>query len=219
MLKESVKRSRVYAALCKARLYYWNRRAMRAWARAGRPVPPPHKFKQETVKSYARKFGLDVLVETGTFQGDMIEATRSHFREIYSVELGEELHRAACLKFARYKHVHLFRGDSAAVLRELLPKLNRPPLIWLDAHYSGGITVKGYSDTPVIGELHVVLDWEQMSPVILIDDARCFDGTNGYPTIEAVREMILYERPDWIFEVRDDIIRAHAPQAGPRDDP
>jgi hypothetical protein len=78
--------------------------------------------------------------------------------------------------------------------------------------------VKGASETPIIRELQAILDREQISPVLLIDDARCFDGTNGYPTIQALREMILGERPGWVFEVQNDIIRAHAPQAGPRDD-
>lgn len=45
--------------------------------------------------------------------------------------------------------------------------------------------------------------------IILIDDARCFVGKNGYPTIEQVKEYIIERRADWIFDVKDDIIRTH----------
>jgi hypothetical protein len=165
------------------------------------------------VKRYARKFGLDVLVETGTFQGDMIEATKSHFREIYSVELSQELHRAARRRFARHRHVHLLQGSSEVVLRELLPKLKSPPLIWLDAHYSGDGTARGESHTPIVKELEAILEQKQIDPVVLIDDARLFDGTNGYPTLESVHEMILGTRGGWVFDVQDDIIRAHPPRS------
>ena len=215
MIREYFRQTRLNKTLRKVRRYYQSRKALRRvlrdWEQSGRPVLPPDEFKRETVKRYARKFGLDVLVETGTFQGDMIEASKSHFREIYSVELSQELHRAACRRFAGHGHVHLLQGDSAVVLRELLPELNSPPLIWLDGHYSGDGTARGESDTPVVKELEAILEQKQIDPVVLIDDARLFDGTNDYPTLESVHEMILGTRGDWVFDVRDDIIRVHPP--------
>src|ERR1051325_2291173 len=45
--------------------------------------------------------------------------------------------------------------------------------------------------------------------VILIDDARCFDGTHDYPTIDELRRAVLNIRPDWLFETANDIIRDH----------
>jgi hypothetical protein len=212
MIREYARQTRLYDMLREVMRYYRSRRALHDWEQSGRPVPPPREFKRETVKRYGRKFGQDVLVETGTFQGDMIEATKLHFREIYSVELSQELYRAACRTFARHRHVHLLQGDSAVVLRELLPKLNSPPLIWLDAHFSGDGTARGESVTPVVKELEAILEQKQIDPVVLIDDARLFDGTNGYPTLESVHEMILGARGGWVFEVQDDIIRTHPPR-------
>jgi len=212
MVREYARQTRLYGMLREVRRHYRSRRVVHDWERSGRPVPPPCEFKRETLKRYARKFGLDVLVETGTFHGDMIEATRSHFREIYSIELGQELYRAACRRFARHGHVRLLQGSSEVVLRELLPKLKGTPLIWLDAHYTGDGTARGESDTPIVEELEAILEQKQIDAVVLIDDARLFDGTNGYPTLLSVREMILGRRGDWVVEVRDDIIRAHPPR-------
>jgi hypothetical protein len=61
------------------------------WTLRGKTAPPPHVIKQRAIKSYARRFGLSVFVETGTYLGDMVEAVRPHFKKIYSIELSEEL--------------------------------------------------------------------------------------------------------------------------------
>jgi hypothetical protein len=50
-------------------------------------VPPPHIVKQQTLRSYSKKFGLNILVETGTLHGDMVEAMKKDFERIYSIEL------------------------------------------------------------------------------------------------------------------------------------
>jgi hypothetical protein len=82
-------------------------------------------------------------------------------------------------------------------------------LFWLDGHYSGGITAKGPLDTPIVKELDSILNHSVTGHVILIDDARCFVGENDYPTIDELREILHTERPRWVFEVKDDIIRIH----------
>jgi len=43
--------------------------------------------------------------------------------------------------------------------------------------------------------------------VVLIDDARLFDGTDGYPTIAEVRAQVERERPGSALRVESDIIR------------
>jgi hypothetical protein len=43
--------------------------------------------------------------------------------------------------------------------------------------------------------------------VILIDDARWFDGRTQYPTIQELRAGVEREYPGHVVEVKDDIIR------------
>jgi hypothetical protein len=52
------------------------------WKMQGKPVPPPHFVKQSVVRKYAKKFGIKVFVETGTYHGAMVEAMRNQFRVI-----------------------------------------------------------------------------------------------------------------------------------------
>jgi len=171
-------------------------------------VPPPPEVKHATIKDYAKRFGLSVLVETGTYSGDTIAATRNQFAEIYSIELSPEFHKSAKQKFDDDPRVHLLLGDSGTVLREILLALNRTALFWLDAHYSGGSTARGAVDSPIIQELETILALRPNS-VVLIDDARCFDGSNSYPTLAELSQYIRDNAPHWNLAVKHDIIRLH----------
>lgn len=176
------------------------------WSWKGRPNPPPHLIKQRCVLDYQRRFGLDVLVETGTYQGAMIHATHSRFKEIYSIELSSELHQRAKIMFAHLPHVHLIQGDSAVELGNLVQYLDRPCLFWLDAHYSGGITARGIEDTPIMAEMNYITKHSIKKHVVLIDDARCFNGSS-YPHLDQLKQYVTNQRPDLSLSIHEDIIR------------
>jgi hypothetical protein len=191
------------------RSYFRNARAIKEWRKSGSPAPPPPILKQQVVRSYAARFGLPTLVETGTFKGDMIYAVERHFGEIHSIELGRELFEAARLRFAAFDHVHLHLGDSATVLPELLHSLPAPILFWLDGHFSEGITARGGKDTPIVEELGAIFRHNSAAHVILIDDARLFTGAGDYPSLEELRRLVMGWSPGMQLEVADDIIRLH----------
>lgn len=190
-------------------------REIAEWVASGRPLPPPHVVKRHTVLTFARRFRLRVLVETGTYQGAMVEAMLDHFDRIYSVELSRELYESARERFRGAHHVELIHGDSGTELGWLVPRLHRPALFWLDGHYSGADTARGRKDTPVLEELEHILGAPE-GHVILIDDARCFGTEPGYPSLGDLRALVRSRRPDATISVQDDIIRivtAAAPRA------
>jgi hypothetical protein len=184
-----------------------------AWIERFRPCPPPHLVKQSVVKEYAKRFSLGTLVETGTYLGFMVRATKDTFRKIYSIELEETLYRRAVKKFAKFDHVTILQGDSGEVLSRLLATLSEPCLFWLDAHHSSGATFKtgkGTVLTPIVSELEQILSHPMAQDhVILIDDAREFTGENDYPTIGGLQELVPRMKPEFIVELQDDIIRIH----------
>ena len=182
---------------------------VRTWQMRGGPIPPPPAVKRRTVIAYARRFSLDTLVETGTYLGDMVSATRKVFKQIFSIELDKDLYERSKRKFAAFPHIHLYWGDSSAILPKLLDSCDSPCLFWLDAHFSGGFTAKGGIDTPILYELDTIFSHPVKNHVVLIDDARCFNGEDNYPTIKEVRDLVKDQRPEWTFEVRQDIIRVH----------
>ncbi len=179
------------------------------WIEAGKPLPPPHTIKQEILRSYAGKFSLPVMVETGTFKGDMVFALKEAFEKIYSIELGQKLFEDARERFAANKHVTILQGDSGEVLEKVLKEINAPTLFWLDGHYSSGETARGALDTPIVQELtHISRHSLREKHVVLVDDARCFIGKKNYPTIPALQELsasLGFSK----FSVDDDIIRIH----------
>jgi hypothetical protein len=179
------------------------------WKLQGKPIPPPHVVKQVAVKDYAQRFNVRILVETGTFMGEMIDAVLNTFDEIISIEFDPDLARRAQKKFSADYHVRILQGDSGKVLPEIMAGINKSCLFWLDAHYSGGVTAKSDLETPIFRELSLLLEHSCPDHVILIDDAREFTGQNSYPTLDEVRKLVAAKRPEWTMQVSDDIIRIH----------
>ncbi len=137
----------------------------------------------------------------------MVYAVSKEFDRIVSIELSENLYRKALRRFAKHKNIHIYHGDSTVVLLEVGQTLTTPALFWLDAHYSGGFSTRGEMDTPVLAELNTIFDHSDFNNVILIDDARLFDGTNDYPTLHALQAFIKQKKPHYVFKVNYDIIR------------
>lgn len=177
------------------------------WLIKGRAGPTPHIVKERIVRDYARHYGLRVLVETGTYLGDMVWAMRKGFDEIHSIELDPALYRRAQTRFLKQSNVHLHLGDSALVLSGIAATLRKPALFWLDGHYSGGITAKGATETPIEGELTSLLAASAPDHVILIDDARMFTGERDYPLIDELERRVAATKPNLHLLVKDDVIR------------
>jgi len=187
----------------------YDRRAVRKWESAGRPIPPPYAIKRRTILEYAQRFGCKIFIETGTYMGDTPWALRDSFRELNTIELHQGLYERARRVFARVPHVNCIQGDSGQRLPELVKKYNEPILFWLDGHYCGEGTGRGVEDAPVMREIVCIFDHPVRDHVILLDDARDFVGRSGYPTVEALRDWVAKRRPDWVFLVEHDVIRIH----------
>ncbi len=176
------------------------------WIQTGQTGPAPHLYKQELLQDFAKHYKLKTLVETGTFLGLMMEAQLPYFEHLISIELDYDLYRAALERFEKHSKVRIIHGDSGEVIHKVVPELNEPTLFWLDGHYSGGFTAKGKSECPIYGELESILT-SPLNHVILIDDARCFNGTNDYPTISELETYIQKYKPRMKVKTENDVIR------------
>ena len=174
-------------------------------------LPTPEE-KRAILDAYRRQYGLTTFVETGTLFGDTVEAMRPNFQRVVSIELSEELAAKARARFAGCGNVTILQGDSGQLLPRVLEALTGPALFWLDGHYSGDFqsktrgfvrTARGELQTPVVQELASILA-DDKPHVVLIDDARLFDGTNDYPTIDSLRATVGDHRH---LTVERDIIR------------
>lgn len=182
---------------------------VRKWEQQNRPLPPPHQVKQAVIEDYRQRYRCSVLVETGTFRGDMVEAHMRHFDQVFSIELCQELYEKACYRFRKSPHVTIYQGDSGAVLPRIMRALHQPAIFWLDGHYSSGDTARGDKDCPIYEELDAIFAaGNRHAHVLLIDDARCFVGEGDYPTIAALTHYIQAKDSRYRVDVKDDIIRA-----------
>jgi hypothetical protein len=181
------------------------------WVALGLPAPAPHAVKEAIVRAYARRYGTSILVETGTYFGDMVAAMQHDFEHIYSIELSQALFDRACMRFKGVPNVTLIQGDSSHAIKLVLEQLESPALFWLDGHWSSGVTARGNQDTPVRDEIAAILAAEDRQHVILIDDARCFGTDPAYPTVAELRELVVARWPDIEFSVEVDIIRVNRP--------
>ena len=168
-----------------------------------------HVAKEVIVLDYIKRFSVDTFIETGTYKGDMVAAIAPHVKNVYSIELDEKLHILSQERFKDISNVHILCGDSGKLLPEILKSVNEHCLFWLDGHYSAGVTAKGETETPILKELEAILE-SPYDHIILIDDARLCTGENDWPELKTIRQLIQRAHPDWIFEIKDDIIRTHS---------
>lgn len=193
--------------LSKRKIIHQQQKELLEWETTGKISSPPDLAKQNVIREYSKVFNTKLLIETGTYFGDMVVAMRNHFSQIYSIELSYDLYKKAKLKFKGFKHINIIHGDSSIILEQLLPEINESALFWLDGHYSGEITAKGKLNTPILDELKHIFNNFDWHHIILIDDARVFGQDKDYPEINYLKNYVLSFRPDARFEIKDDIIR------------
>ena len=148
------------------------------------------------------------LIETGTFLGEMVSAMHHIFSQIHSIELDEQLVKNAQAHFSKLKNIKIWQGDSSEILPKIISKTEEAALFWLDGHYSEGITAKGKLTTPISLELLHISQFKYLEKsVILIDDARLFDGTNDYPNLLKLQNKCSSLFPNHQWKVSQDIIQ------------
>lgn len=169
----------------------------------------PAREKEKIFLSYAKKNNCKMLIETGTFRGETVNACKDFFETIYSIELSEKYFLESKKRFEGISKIHILKGNSSDILPTIINK-NISTLFWLDAHYSGGETARGHEDSPIVEEVKTILD-TGCNGCILIDDARCFNGKAGYPKISTLRKLVsefnIQKKDSLTVSVKHDIIR------------
>ena len=150
-------------------------------------------------------FGLKILVETGTYYGEMVAAMKDRFNKVYSIEFVPELAQRAARKFVRHRHIRIFCGDSRVVMPEVLSLLSEPALFWLDAGYYGWVGIRT-NEQRLSAELEMILS-HPCPHIILLDDARGLTGRDGIPSVADVKAYVESNFPQRSVEVKFDIMR------------
>lgn len=149
------------------------------------------------------------FIETGTYTGVTAASASREFASVQTIELDADLARRARESLAGTKVV-CHAGDSREILPSILPQVDEPLFVWLDAHYSGGLTAGADDPCPLLGELATLLERRHVdNTIIAIDDARCFQGVDGYPTLDEI--CVLLHAHGWNWVLVDDIVVVTSP--------
>ena len=157
---------------------------------------------------------LQLLVETGTFQGDTLNSVSGSFGHSISIELSESLCTQAKERFASRGDIEILQGDSAQQLINARARYtNTPTLFWLDAHWCvAGETSGETIQCPLLAELAAIGALDPYS-VVLIDDARLFVATPpaphdavAWPTFSEVLAALKHMSPSHELSIINDVI-------------
>lgn len=138
------------------------------------------KFRQ--IKSLQKKTNASIFIETGTFLGVTTKRCVPIFSNLYTIELDKKLAEKAKIFLAKKKNVEVIQGDVLEVLPKLLEReeINNS-LVFLDAHFSGGITACGDLPEPATEELKILANHKSKIKCIIIDDFRSFGIEPRFP--------------------------------------
>jgi hypothetical protein len=131
--------------------------------------------RQELFQELIAKTAPAIIIETGTFRGTTTEFMAETGIPIYSVEGLPRYYGFSRARLWRKGNVHLYLGDSRAVLRYLFADrlrsvCERPVFAYLDAHWN--------ADLPLREELEIIFD-HCPAAVVMIDDFQVPDDS-GY---------------------------------------
>ena len=158
----------------------------KAWEKSGYAVPAPVKVKWAVLHRHGTP-GAN-WIETGTYQGETTAFLARRAQMVHSIEPEPTLAAQARERFRNHDNVAIIEALSEEALDGLMSSIDGCLSLWLDGHYSAGITYQGPQDTPIREELAAVERHLGRFPTItvLVDDVRCFDPSNPgysqYPT-------------------------------------
>ncbi len=134
-------------------------------------------LKEYPIKRYRTRYGLQAMLETGTFRGvSTMAAHRAGYRPIATVDV-EPFNTAEALPTERESGIYRFIGSSVDLLPRMLDVVaEHRALIFLDAHgdptlFDGTVASNNHNPLPLPRELDVIFAHRDVSrDVIIIDD-------------------------------------------------
>lgn len=157
-------------------------------------------------ESLFAKFPNTYFIESGSFTGNGIQQALNTgcFAKIHSIELSRVYYQTVLQRFENHPQVFLWQGDSGELLNTLLQDIEASATFWLDAHYSGGDTAHGSTESPILKELRCIRNHAIKTHVILIDDVRQFGSYEfDYVTLEEIVHELLQINPNYTIEFLD----------------
>jgi hypothetical protein len=151
----------------------------------------PHSYtKFRAITGIKKKVSAKNFIETGTYLGVTTRRCASHFDNVYTIELDPALAEKAGKFLSAKKNVHVIQGDALDKLPEILTKDIDNILVFLDGHFSGGVTACGSMPEPALEEIKILAKFKQKIAGIIIDDFRLFGTEAGFPAKSSLFQAV-----------------------------
>ncbi len=174
------------------------------WRDSNFAMPAPQEVKWAVLARY--DISDSTWIETGTLFGDTTSFLSTRAKHVYSVEPDLQLASRATKRFAQTREVTIVNGLSEDHLDDLLSRIDGPTSLWLDGHFSGGVTFQGPLDTPIKEELRILGRHisRLVDVAVFIDDLRLFDASHpdaqSYPGRTSLVNWAEQHRLWWTIE-------------------
>jgi len=147
-------------------------------------------FPTEIAIKLANIANANIFIETGTYMGSTSKWASTQFKKVHTIELSEFIYNQIKDDLLQMGNITPHFGDSRDVLPNILANIiNENIIFWLDGHYSAGITAGKDSPCPLLKELDIILS-RSNDDIIIIDDARCLMGGEGWPSIFELNKKV-----------------------------
>jgi hypothetical protein len=165
------------------------------WDR-GLSIQPSEIAKRRYLRQLFRVRGHRVFIESGTYEGDTVAFFDRAADTIWSVELDDALYGRSSARFAGWPHITIVHGDATKELPPAVAAVASPPLIYLDAHFSHGISAQGDEIEPAPTMLPLVAAAAPAGTTVVIDDLRLFGREPTYPQLDVLLAAARAAFPD-----------------------
>jgi hypothetical protein len=155
-------------------------------------VSHPHSFsKVRQIRALAQRTNSRIFIEAGTFLGNTAMRCSRSFDSVITMELDPALFKQAKAYLSQRKNVLCLEGDALKILPSVLERNDvRDALVFLDGHFSGGVTAHGELAEPACEEIIVLAKHRDKINAVVVDDFRCFGRDKGWPKRSALLETI-----------------------------
>ena len=163
-------------------------------------------MKRKILNDIIKTNNINIFVESWTYLWETVSYFRGKIKKIISIELSKDLAKFNQTRYDKCRNIDILQWDSGKLLPSIVENLEGRALFFLDRHYSGWFTAKGFSDCPLIQEIKWISESNIKNHIIVIDDYRLIWNDKDCPTLNELVKTFSIINPDYKYRIDRDLL-------------